>query len=165
MDLQRPPKPASMTLNLAPMVDVMMCLIIFFLLASKLADEFPVDLPWAIAATQVEGSDLGNRVTITIRRVDAGDAVAEYVVRDWDGQQVVERQLLPAEVTELLSLRAERAAREGHKLRCVIRADRLVQYKHVEVVLRGCGLAQISDVVFGVLEGAEQGGRAPEGPA
>jgi len=156
---KRPPKPVSMTLNLAPMVDVMMCLIIFFLLASRLADEFPVDLPWAVSAEAVEGSDLGNRVTITVQRVDDGDAVAEYVVRDWDGQQVIERKLAPDGVASLLKNRAARARREGTNLRCVIRADRMVQYRHIEVVLRGCGLAKISDVVFGVLEGVDGGAR------
>jgi biopolymer transport protein ExbD len=154
-----------MTLNLAPMVDVMMCLIIFFLLASRLAEGFAVELPWAIAARPVEGSDLGNRVTITIRRAAESDAVAEYVVRDWDGQQVVERKLEPTEVQELLAARAQRAARDGEAVRCVISADKMVQYRHVEVVLRGCGLAQIKDVVFSVLEGAEQRVRSAEGPA
>ena len=155
MAMKQPPKPVSMTLNLAPMVDVMMCLIIFFLLASKLSDEFPIDLPWAVAAKEVDRSDLGNRVTITIRRVDERDEAAEYVVRDWDGQQVTERRLLPAEVTGLLQARATRAKRDNQPLRCVVRADRMVLYEHVEVVLRACGLAQIADVVFSVNEGPD----------
>lgn len=146
----RPPLPVRMTLNLAPMVDVMMCLIIFFLLASKMvaAEHYPVDLPWAIAAKNVEASDLGTRVTVTVRRAQGGDDQAEYVVVDWDGKRVAERVLQPGEVDSLLQARAARAARENQKLRCVVRADRLVMYKHVEVVLRACGLAQIRDVVF-----------------
>lgn len=160
--MKRPPKPVSMTLNLAPMVDVMMCLIIFFLLAAKMvaAEHYPVDLPWAVAAKEVEQSDLGARVTITVRRADGGDERAEYVVADWDGQAVVERVLWPDEIAGLLQARAARAAAGNQKLRCVIRADRLVMYKHVEVVLRGCGLAKIADVVFSVNEGL-----APEEPA
>lgn len=148
--MKRPPKPANMILNLAPMVDVMMCLIIFFLLAAKMvaAEHYPVDLPWAIAAREVEPGDLGARVTITVRRAAESDEKAEYVVVDWDGQQVVERVLASGEVESLLSARAARASRENQTLRCVIRADRMVMYKHVEVVLRACGLAKISDVVF-----------------
>lgn len=146
-----------MTLNLAPMVDVMMCLIIFFLLAAKMvaAEHYPVALPWAVAAKTVEPGDLGTRVTITVR--PAGDAgkSAEYVVADWDGQQIVERVLHPDDVEALLAARAARAARENQKLRCVIRADEGVRYEHVEVVLRGCGLARISDIVFTVNQGAD----------
>ena len=80
----RPPKPVPMTLNLAPMVDVLMCLIIFFLLASKMvaAEHYAVDLPWAVAARNVEASDLGTRVTITVRRAPGGDDQGEYVVAD-----------------------------------------------------------------------------------
>lgn len=133
-----------------------MCLIIFFLLASKLADDFPVDLPWAMAATGVESRDLGNRVTITIWRAEGGDEAAEYVVREWDGEQVTERKLQPEEVESLLLSRAARVAKEQQTLRCVIRADRMVKYEHVEVVLRSCGKAKISDVVFSVIEGAPQ---------
>lgn len=157
MPLNRPPRPTSMTLNLAPMVDVMMCLIIFFLIASKLAGQFPVDLPWAAAAEVVEGADLGDRVTISVRRVAEGDQVAEYVVRDWDGRQVTERVLQPNEVEGLLVVRAAQAARDERPLRCVINADRMVMYRHIEVVLRGCGAAKIRDVVF-----AAQKGEPPE---
>lgn len=151
-----------MILNLAPMVDVMMCLIIFFLLAARMvaAEHHPVDLPWAQAAKEVEPGDLGTRVTITVRRAHDGDDQAEYVVADWDGEQIVERVLAPTDVERLLQARAARAARAGQKPRCVIRADRLVMYKHVEVVLRACGLAQIRDVVFSANAGSE-----PEAPA
>jgi biopolymer transport protein ExbD len=149
-----------MTLNLAPMVDVMMCLIIFFLLASKLAGEFPIELPWARAATVVEETDLGNRVTLTVRRADNADERAEYVVWEWDGRQVTERLLQPAEVVSLLKARAGQATRDRQPLRCVIRADRDVMYQHVEVVLRACGVAQVSDIVFSV-----NAGEAPGGPA
>lgn len=160
--MTRPPKPVRMTLNLAPMVDVMMCLIIFFLLASKMvaAEHHPVDLPWAIAARNVEANELGTRVTITVRRARGGDDQAEYVVVDWNGERVVERVLQPGEVDALLQARAARATHENQKLRCVVRADRMVMYKHVETVLRACGLAQIRDVVF-----SANAGNDPKEPA
>lgn len=153
----RPPKPANMTLNLAPMVDVMMCLIIFFLLAARMvaAEQYPVNLPWAEAADVVESSELGARVTITVRQAGPNGDQAEYVVVDWDGQQIVERVLAPGDVETLLQSRAARARQDSGKLRCVIRADEGVMYQHVEVVLRGCGLAKISDVVFSARKGTD----------
>ncbi len=161
MALPRPPKPVGMTLNLAPMVDVMMCLIVFFLLASKMvaAEHHPVDLPWALAARRVDQAELGQRVTINVRRVADQDDVAEYVTADWDGQRVVDRVLQPAELAALLQTRQNRAAQEGRKVCCVIRADRQVMYRHVEEVLRACGLAKVGDIVFSVNEGRE-----PENP-
>jgi biopolymer transport protein ExbD len=150
--VNRPPKPLRLTLNLAPMVDVMMCLIIFFLLAAKMvaAEHYPVELARAAAARRVDPGDLGRRVTITVRYVPEQDDVAEYVVADWDGRQIVERVLGPGEVEGLLRARAAHAAQDNTPLRCVVRADRMVMYRHVEVVLRACGLARLRDVVFSV---------------
>jgi biopolymer transport protein ExbD len=145
-----------MTLNLAPMVDVMMCLIIFFLVASKMVTASTrIDMPWAEAAKLVEGSELGERVTITVARADERDDEATYVITDWDGQQVVERTLRVDEIPGLLQARARLAEREGHPIRCVINADRMVMYKHVEVVLRGCGLAKIGNVIFQANKGRD----------
>jgi biopolymer transport protein ExbD len=155
MALKLPPKPASMTLNLAPMVDVLMCLIIFFLLASEMATrETAVNLAWARAAKEVKPSELGQRVTITVRRAGDSDEKAEYVTVDWDGQQIVERVLSPTDLENLLKLRAARAQADKQELRCVIRADQAVMYQHVEVVLRACGLAKVGNIVFTAYKGA-----------
>ena len=155
--LFRPPRPVGMTLNLAPMVDVMMCLIIFFLLASKLVDaqHRPLDLPYARAALEVERSELGARVVINVRPSADDPVLAEYVVEAWDGRAITERTLEPDEIAPYLQSHANRARQRNSDLRCVIRADREVAYGHVEVVLRGCGLAKIAKVIFSARAGQE----------
>lgn len=156
--LFKPPKPVGMTLNLAPMVDVMMCLIIFFLLASKLVDaqHRPLNLPYAQAALEVERSKLGPRRVVINVRPSADDPLqAEYVVEAWDGRSITERTLRPDEIADYLRIRARRAAERNTDLRCVIRGDQEVAYGHVEVVLRGCGLAKIAKVVFSARAGEE----------
>ncbi len=159
MSLPRPPRSAGLTLNLAPMVDVMMCLIIFFLLASRLvsAQHRPLALPYAIAATDVPRNELGRREVVNVR-AGADGAGAEYLVFVWDGRQIAERTLAPAELERHLQREAAQAARAGQTLRCVIRADRDVAYAHVEAVLRACGLARIQYVVLSANAGEE-----PEG--
>jgi biopolymer transport protein ExbD len=151
----RPPKPVGMTLNLAPMVDVMMCLIIFFLLASKLVDaqHRPLNLPYAKAALEVGRGELGTRVVINVRPAPGDPLRADYIVEGWDGRNITERRLDPTEIERYLRTRAERARKAGDDLRCVIRADENVAYGHVEVVLRGCGLAKIAKVVFSARAG------------
>lgn len=159
---KRPPEPAPMTLNLAPMVDVMMCLIIFFLLASRLATEqFPIQLPWAAEPEVVKPGALGERVTITVRPVAEVDDVAEYLVADWDGRRVANRVLRARDVQGLLAARAERARKSDDTIRCVIRADRNVLYKHVEVVLRACGRAGVEHIVFPVQKGTDPHAEVP----
>lgn len=155
--LFRPPKPVAMTLNLAPMVDVMMCLIIFFLLASKLvvAQHSPLNLPHARAAREVDAGQLGQRVVISVRPAADDPLRAEYVVQRWDGQMISEETLAPQRVADYLRARARLAAERREELRCVIRADKRVTYGHVEMVLRGCGLAKIAKVIFSARPGEE----------
>jgi biopolymer transport protein ExbD len=156
--MQRPPRPVNMTLNLAPMVDVMMCLIVFFLLASKIvvAERQPLNLPPAEAAVQFDAAAIKDRVVVNVRpklesEPDAAagtGATVDYVVIDWDGQTIIERVLSAAEVPVVLKSRAQQARTENAELACVIRADRTVRYRDVEVVMRGAAQAGIRKLVF-----------------
>ncbi len=159
MSLPRPPRSIGLTLNLAPMVDVMMCLIIFFLLASRLvsAQHRPLALPYAIAATELPRSELGRREVVNVRATNDGLS-AEYLVFVWNGKQIVERTLEPAALEQHLEREAAKARESGQTLRCVIRADRDVSYAHVEAVLRACGLAQVRYVIL-----SANAGEDPEG--
>jgi biopolymer transport protein ExbD len=152
----RPPKPVNVTLNLAPMVDVMMCLIIFFLLASKLvsSQHRPLKLPHAIAAREPQPGELGERVVVNVRAAAEDPTRAEFVVQTWDGQKIGERILAPDTVAAYLQTRVEKAG-AADRLRCVVRADKQVAYGDVEVVLRACGLARIGKVTFGANTGED----------
>ncbi len=151
-----------MTLNLAPMVDVMMCLIIFFLLASRIVDaeHRPVNLPAAEAAREVSPGEIGRRVTINVLPAADDPLRADYVVQAWNGRELVERRLDAGKVAGYLQTRARLADGGAEGLRCIIRADREVAYGHVEVVLRGCGLAGIQHVVFAA-QAVEPGAEPP----
>lgn len=148
--LFRPPRSVNMTLNLAPMVDVMMCLIIFFLLGSALVDQSlrPVDLPFAESAGKSQGEEVGRRVVVNVRKRADDPNQAEYVVVGWTGERAEDRILVGREIEGYLEARAILSGEALDELRCVIRADRDVPYSAVEQVLRGCGLAKIRKVVF-----------------
>lgn len=154
------PNPVGLTLNLAPMVDVMMCLVIFFLLASQIIDaqHRPLRLAYAETAEELRHIETGPRVVLNIRPASNDPDKADYVVQGWDGQQITERILAADEVPSYLQARAAQSDAADGALRCVIRADRDVKYEHVEVALRACGLAKIAKVTFGA-----NAGREPEG--
>ena len=104
------PKPVSMELNLAPMVDVMMCLIIFFMLGSELmnAENRPLQLPWAVAAEEVEKKDLGQRVVINVRPKEDNPEEADYLVAGMEpqadgGLAMVERSMNVGELNNYLA--------------------------------------------------------------
>ncbi len=145
MPLFRPPRPASMTLNLAPMVDVMMCLIVFFLLASRLAG---AQFHGVRLARSESAQDLarepGRRATVINVRCVGEEA--EYVVNVWEGGRLAERSLPAVGLAEYL---ASSAGGAPESARCLVRIDRDVPYRHVETVLRACGRAGLASVVFG----------------
>lgn len=147
----RPPQSVSMTLNLAPMVDVMMCLIIFFLLASKIAtaERQEIDLPLAQAADPFDNEAHKARVVINVRPIDPADPRdVEYVCVAWDGNSIVEQSLNAEQIPDLLASYVGAAKDSGQELSCVIRADRSIFYRDVEVVMRGAARAGISKLVF-----------------
>lgn len=155
-EMFRPPRPTSLTLNLAPMVDVMMCLIVFFLLGSSLVlqEARPVDLPWAASAATVEMGELGNRIVVNVRR-GAGEDEAELLIAGWDGERVTETRYQPEQLRVYLTTIAGATRARKEEVRCVVRADRDVAYRHVEGVLKACGAAKIARVVFSVNPGVE----------
>lgn len=153
----RPPRPVSMTLNLAPMVDVMMCLIIFFLLGSQMVDaeRREMKLPWAISAHEASAAELGRRITVNVRPATEAGKPADYLVSQWDGQNLSERVLAAGELDGFIKSRVAAAGGEVKAMRCVIRADRDATYADVEAVLRACGRNHIANVVFGANSGAD----------
>jgi biopolymer transport protein ExbD len=147
--MKRPPKETTISLNLAPMVDVMMCLLIFFMLATKMVEQenSKIDLPLARAAKEVEKKELGNRFVINVRdaALRGGEGV-DYLVRE-DVRSL-------AEVRDLL----ERERERDPDVNCVVRADRGIAYRYIQDVMATCAKANIRNITFGALRGEAGGG-------
>ena len=118
-------------IQLAPLVDVLLLLLIFFLLtwnAARNENELDVKVPKASAAKE--------------KSAPIGDVVVNVKA---DGNVVVNRRTLtPAELTDLLKglvqLNAEQAV--------VIRGDETGAYKNIIGVLNLCTEAGITNVAF-----------------
>ncbi len=137
--IKRPPRATAISLNLAPMVDVIMCLLVFFMLATRMVqrENSQIDLPEATAAKEVEKRALGNRVVVNIRSSESeefGEAIYEL-----DGEATP--------VAELYA-RLEREGRQDPGVNCVIRAARSVPFRFVEAVLVGCAAGKIENITF-----------------
>ena len=146
--MRKPPQATSLALNLAPMVDVMMCLMIFFMLATKMVEQEKsrIALPVAQSARETDKDSGDIRFVINIRpRSDAPDPV--YILR--------EEEMSLSDVLRRLSA----AASVNRNIECVIRADRDMAYEHIEAVMRGCAGAGIHHITFGALR-RDEGGRS-----
>jgi biopolymer transport protein ExbD len=142
--MKRPPQTTVIGLNLAPMVDVMMCLLIFFMLATKMVEQenSKIDLPLARAAKEIDKQELGNRLVINVRDAALrGGQGADYIVR--------ENTISLTDLRSLLTLEQEC----DPEVNCVIRADRGVPYRYVEAVMVLCGQARLRNITFGALQG------------
>jgi biopolymer transport protein ExbD len=131
-----PPRPVpSRVMNLAPMVDMLMCLVIFFLLAGRMSESRreSVRLPEAGGAHE---ASVHRGPCVVVRVVRAGPTAAHYAV---DGQPVA-----AAELAERLNEMIPRDVAVG----CVVRAERDLEYRHVEPVLASCAAAGIQRVTF-----------------
>jgi biopolymer transport protein ExbD len=141
----RPPPATPLVLNLAPMVDVMMCLLIFFMLAAKLVEieQSRIDLPLAAAAREAERRELGNRFVVNLLR-ETPDRPT-YLLRE-----------RPVTLEEVLAELA-REHRQDAGVNCVIRADRNVPYADVEAILSACAGLGVRHVTFSATRGPAGG--------
>lgn len=131
MNLRRHATPQHPGIQLAPLVDVLLLLLIFFLMtwnAARNENELDVKVPKASAAKE--------------KSAPIGDVVVNVKA---DGNVVVNRRILSvSELTDLLKglvqLNADQAV--------VIRGDEAGAYKNVVSVLNVCSQSGVSNVAF-----------------
>jgi biopolymer transport protein ExbD len=137
--------------NVTPLIDVIMCLIIFFLVVGRLVKDEMVDMVIPRAQLGQEMDDQQNRLTINI----------VPVLKDKDGNEIPPGHRPPPTVlvrgrpvitttdgwTELTkALRAEKA--ENPDLKVVLRADQDQTYEWIAPALVACAQANIKNVNF-----------------
>lgn len=128
-------------INVTPLIDVVMVMIVFFLIVGKLAadERSPIDLPGADGRVRI-----GDSGTLVVN-VGADGAIVLH-------GETVER--------EILATRLRAAASEHEGLIVQVRADRALSYGAIEPVIGACRDAGISAVRFAA-EGAGDMGEAP----
>lgn len=133
-------------INVTPLIDVVMCLIIFFLIVGKLSTDrgLRVRLPESIRGSE-ESS--GAVMVVTIARLAAAPESIASASEGWqkfgvtvqaDGDVVPDQQSLEAAVRGRIS--------ENPALSIQVRADRDLSFGSVEPVLRACGQAGAKSV-------------------
>lgn len=143
--MTRPPRITPIAINLAPMVDVMMCMLIFFMLATKMVERenSTIDLPLALAAKEIDKSNMGNRFVVNVRQA-AGAVV--YVVTE---------ELLTLDQVRSRLAATVKTAREEKlgDVNFIIRGERNVAYRDIESLLKLCRDESVRNVTFSALQG------------
>lgn len=136
---------ADVGFNMTPMIDIVFQLIVFFLVASHLAQqETQVELALPRAATgRAAGDDAARRVTVNVQP---------------DGELSLSGQSVSA--ADLAQRIGVEAQRHGDDLEVRIRADERVPYAVIEPILTACTQAGVWKVTFAVVRGEAPAGAA-----
>jgi len=123
-------------IDMSPMIDMVFLLLIFFLVASTIIDEkVPIQIPTATYAKVPD--DTTGRAVISVNEKDE-------IYYGVGGK--------PLTIEELqLRLTAEMAA--DPKLRVQIRSGGGVKYEMNEKIMRACGEAGVTDLIYAAYEG------------
>jgi len=126
----------SFELNLAPMIDVVFLLLIFFMVATTFVQhekEMELDLPEAQTGEDVDRAS----ENIVINLLQDGRVVV-------DGEELDQNALIE---------RLTRAARANPETPVTIRGDRKVYHEHVVAVMDACRIAGLLSLEFASLDG------------
>ena len=125
---------------MAPMIDMVFLLLIFFMVASHLTnlERIPVLLPVADKATVPE--EVRDRQMVTVLSEDeSGETVKVFV-----NMQEMDLEQFGATLQQLVG--------QDGNLQIYLRADRRVLHKHIQAVMKACAQAGIIDITFGTFE-------------
>ena len=122
--------------QMAPMIDMVFLLLVFFMCVSSMADaekSVPLDLPVSDQSKVPE--DLSDRGTIS---VDVNGVV-------FLGERSVDSGEMKQAIRELIQRKPDS--------RIVLRADRRTEYRHIKEVLKDCAEVGAYEVIYATYEG------------
>jgi biopolymer transport protein ExbD len=153
--------------NVTPLIDVVMCLIIFFMLVAKIgvstgADQ-KIKIPATIRGTEIK--DMGNTLTLNVQPGPLNQPFVTALVKD----EVRELKLVDPTngvrqlFVELSHIRNGRDGKLGTKddnidFKVIIRGAEDMPYSILEPVLKTCAEAQVKNVNFNTRRGADVAG-------
>lgn len=126
--------------NMAPMIDMVFLLLIFFMVASHLSSMERVPVPLPVADKAKVPEEARDRQLVSILALDETGEEA-YIFMNL--KKVGLEEFGP----EIIRLHEA-----DENLQVYLRADRRVKHKHIKAVMEACAQAGIADIIFGTFE-------------
>ncbi len=165
MRRHRMPDVKEGNVNVTPLIDIVMCLIIFFMLVAKIGVSTGADQKITIPATirGAEIKDMGNTLTLNVQEGSPGMPFITALVKD----EVRELKLVDPTngvrqlFAELSHLRNGRDGKLGTAddnidFKVIIRGAEDMPYSILEPVLKTCAEAQVKNVNFNTRRGVDE---------
>ena len=130
-------------INMAPMIDMVFLLLIFFMVASHMSklERTPVELPVADESTVPESTP--ERQLITIRSQDTTGEEVDILMN----LQQIEVEAITSAIRKLIAAEPDAEV--------YLRADRYAKHKHVKEVMAACAEGGVANVTFATFEKGE----------
>ncbi|HEX4793560.1 MAG TPA: biopolymer transporter ExbD [Humisphaera sp.] len=150
MKKHRMPDMKENGVNVTPLIDIVMCLIIFFMLVTKIGvsrgEDKEIELPATVMGKPIE--DLGNTLTLNIHPTVVEQPLVTALVNDKVREIKIIDHVGGRVDPQLQRILEEFEKTHPAKARIIIRGDKDLQYKQLEQVLIAIANARISDVAY-----------------
>ena len=135
--------------NVTPLIDIVMCLIIFFMLVAKIGVSTgaeQMEIPQTVWGLKID--DLGNTLLLNVRR-SAGDEPGITALVNEKQQEIRLSKLgasgkMESPLVDVLT----RLRNHNEEFRIIIRAEKDLPYRDLELVLLAAGQANVKNVNF-----------------
>jgi biopolymer transport protein ExbD len=142
MRKRRMPEMKENGVNVTPLIDIVMCMIIFFMLAARIgitSGAEAMEIPQTVLGGRLD--DIGNTLTLNIRRGERELPAISATVGGVQQDLSLDEEGGLGDTLKLLRLRNPR-------IEIIIRAERELPYRALEPVLLACAEANIATVHF-----------------
>lgn len=134
--------------NVTPLIDVVMCLIIFYMLVARIGvntgQDAKIELPASLLGISLK--DLGNTVTLNVAKPIVGDEPVVTMLDPATGQ-MVDLKILDGTRRPLQAF-LKKLKGENAEFKVIIRGDQGLEYRFLEPVLITCSEAAVKNVNF-----------------
>ncbi len=143
--------------NVTPLIDIVMCLIIFYMLVARIGVKTGADkkIQLPISLQGITLKDLGNTVTLN---VTPGAEQPQVTMLNPHSGQIEEVKISDGTKKPLKSF-LQLLKGENQKFKVIIRGDQELDYGFIEPVLKTCAEAQVRDVNFATRQPKEAGAK------
>jgi biopolymer transport protein ExbD len=138
--------------NVTPLIDVVMCLIIFFMLVAKIGVDTGADRAITIPATirGQEIKDMGNTLTLNVQPGPLDQPYVTALVKD----EIRELKIVdPTNNVAQLMVELQHHRQANPEFKVIIRAPEEMDYRFLEPVLFACAEAKVKNVNFNTRKG------------